>query len=746
MDVGARHWEYRYEDARGRLTTIVDPMLHETHFAYDEADRLLWQQLPGSDDSARVYFDHDAEGNLTGVKPPGRSFHNFTLTPGALTQAYDPPDVLGLAVDQTSYQYNLDRQLEHLYRPDGLAVDLGYESGTGRLVSVTQPRGTSSLTYVPGPGGNGAGHAQSLSSPDGVGLTFGYDGSLPTSETWGFGGGVTGSVSYAFDENFWPTSQTVQGSTGAASTLTYDFDADGLVTSATINGGPALALQPDSVTSLLANTRIAGVQTRYGYNPYAELTSTATWVGSDTLYAATYERDDLGRITRIVETTDGTTTDRAYTYHDRGWLKGVRDSIGHVALGSYAYDLNGNDTLAVDDRGSRSGHYDAQDRLTALGGATYGYTAAGERTARTVGSATDSTYYDLLGNLTRVKLASGDVLEYRVDGKNRRVARLLNGTLTARWLYGNDLAVVGELDGSGALVKRFVYASSGHVPDLMIVRNPSGPDSTYRIVTDHLGSVRLVVNASTGWVAQHMDYDAWGHVTRDTRAGFTPFGYAGGLYDPATGLVRFGARDYDADAGVWTAKDPLGTPVSRGTYCYCGDNPIDRIDPSGLVDTRALLSAGFGLATNIALFSTGLFFSETGAGVIVAAYGAYGIGANIGNIGNALADRPSGPTGPIQTTSQLGMLAGGVDAGGRTWNVVDMLAQVGDAAVPTLAAGQIDMRGAVKPLGPAGSALGFVERAHVPPEKAYPLLRVAAFANLFLDAMDILRKWPCLFP
>jgi len=45
-------------------------------------------------------------------------------------------------------------------------------------------------------------------------------------------------------------------------------------------------------------------------------------------------------------------------------------------------------------------------------------------------------------------------------------------------------------------------------------------------------------------------------VLSDTSPKFQPFGFAGGLYDPDTGLVRFGARDYDAAAGRWTAKDP----------------------------------------------------------------------------------------------------------------------------------------------------------------------------------------------
>ena len=82
-------------------------------------------------------------------------------------------------------------------------------------------------------------------------------------------------------------------------------------------------------------------------------------------------------------------------------------------------------------------------------------------------------------------------------------------------------------------------------------------DTIYQIITDHLGSVRLVTNVTNGTIAQRIDYDEFGNVIYDSNPGFQPFGFAGGLYDPETKLVRFGARDYDATVGRWTAKIPI---------------------------------------------------------------------------------------------------------------------------------------------------------------------------------------------
>ena len=64
---------------------------------------------------------------------------------------------------------------------------------------------------------------------------------------------------------------------------------------------------------------------------------------------------------------------------------------------------------------------------------------------------------------------------------------------------------------------------------------------------------------------------------------FQPFGFAGGLYDPDTGLVRFGARDYDAEIGRWTNRDPIGFGGGLSNlYEYVNNDPVNLIDVTGL--------------------------------------------------------------------------------------------------------------------------------------------------------------------
>ena len=126
-----------------------------------------------------------------------------------------------------------------------------------------------------------------------------------------------------------------------------------------------------------------------------------------------------------------------------------------------------------------------------------------------------------------------------------------------------------------------MYATRAHVPDYMVRGG-----TLYRLVTDDIGSVRLVVKGTTGEVIQRIDYDAFGQVISDNNPGFQPFGFAGGQYDPDTKLVRFGERDDDAETARWISRDPIGFGGGQGNlYAYSQGDPINLVDPTGLETT-----------------------------------------------------------------------------------------------------------------------------------------------------------------
>jgi RHS repeat-associated protein len=186
--------------------------------------------------------------------------------------------------------------------------------------------------------------------------------------------------------------------------------------------------------------------------------------------------------------------------------------------------------------------------------------------------------YDSFGNLRSADL-NGTNITYTVDPLNRRIGKTVDGIPVQKFIYQNQLNPVAELDGSNNVVSVFIYANKGNVPAYLVKDGV-----TYRIISDQVGSVRLVVNIADGSVVQRMDYDEFGNVLLDSNPGFQPFGFQGGLYDRDTGLVRFGARDYDPRIGRWLTKDALGFEAGINFYVFCGNDPVNQIDPFGLCE------------------------------------------------------------------------------------------------------------------------------------------------------------------
>jgi RHS repeat-associated protein len=345
------------------------------------------------------------------------------------------------------------------------------------------------------------------------------------------------------------------------------------------------------------------------YNPFAEPETYSASVSGSPAYSYSVARDKLGRITQKTETVAGAATVYNYTYDLAGRLTDVLKN-GNLA-GHYAYDDNGNRLVSGVGPAQVAGAYDAQDRLLTYGANVYAYTANGELTSKTVAGQTTVYNYDVLGNLRSAQLADGTNIEYVIDGQNRRIGKKVNGSLTQGWLYNGQLQIVAELDGAGNVTSRFIYADRANVPAYLVKAG-----ATYRIIADHLGSPRLIINTATGLTAQRLDYDEFGNITQDTNPALQPFAFAGGLYDLHTKLIRFGARDYDPSTGRWTTKDPIRfRGLDSNLYKYVFDDPINLRDPDGYLFVVDDLLYGIGIVSPQAVLLAAIVLAVIAGGI-----------------------------------------------------------------------------------------------------------------------------------
>ena len=158
-----------------------------------------------------------------------------------------------------------------------------------------------------------------------------------------------------------------------------------------------------------------------------------------------------------------------------------------------------------------------------------------------------------------------------------------------------------------------------------------------------MGSPRVISNA-TGTVIKTISYDSYGNVIEDSNPSFSiPFGFAGGLQDSDTGLIRFGYRDYDPETGRWTARDPIGfAGGDTNLYGYVLGDPINFIDPDGLmalpvlpqwfVDGAAGLGDGIIAGLTLGLVDAGDIRSGLGIdGAVDTCSSAYSVGGFASN-------------------------------------------------------------------------------------------------------------------
>jgi RHS repeat-associated protein len=124
----------------------------------------------------------------------------------------------------------------------------------------------------------------------------------------------------------------------------------------------------------------------------------------------------------------------------------------------------------------------------------------------------------------------------------------------------------------------------------------------YFYLHDRLGSVRQVISYMTnGLVLNSYTYDPFGEMIAAECAETidNPFKFTGQYFDSEIGQYYLRARQYDPQLMRFTGRDPFGgkeqESLSLHKYLYCQNEPVNRIDPSGLYtgyDDAAFAAAG----------------------------------------------------------------------------------------------------------------------------------------------------------
>ncbi len=277
-----------------------------------------------------------------------------------------------------------------------------------------------------------------------------------------------------------------------------------------------------------SNSALGALSQNLSYDNYGQLSSDQHFSGKTNLYSATYLTDKLGRIisTKVTTGTETKTFEIEYDLQGR-----VSKTIKNgVPAKEYQYDSNGNRTRVVEDGKSTEAIYDDQDRLIRYGTAEYQYSANGDLIGKVEKVSGQTQYqYDVFGNLRSVRLSGGKVIEYLVDGLNRRVGKKVNGKLVQSFIYQTQYQIAAELDGGGNIIKRFVYGMKPNIPDYAIVNGKK-----LKIISDQVGTPRLIVDSTSGQVVERLESDEFGIPENGKFSAVIPFGFAGGLVDQDT--------------------------------------------------------------------------------------------------------------------------------------------------------------------------------------------------------------------
>lgn len=578
-------------DSLGRITGVwEDPagLNYETDYTYDVLDNLLTvTQKGGTTDSTQWRnrtFSYDSLSQLLTASNPESGTLTYTYDAGGnvSTKTAPAPNQTGTATVTTTYTYDaLNRPTQKSYNDSSTpSVFFAYDGpNNGFGVQATNLVGRLDEEWT---GTSCCGTTAEI---------FGYDqrGRIVMNEQYTSNMGYH-AVNYTYDL----AGDLTSGSNGEGVTINYSYGA---------------AARPTGVTSSLVDSThpatLFTVDLSLGYFPTGELrkgafgnglletnvynnrlqpcrlnvNSSSTALGTcgdsipsgsvqDLTYGFNAGTSDNGNIATMVGT-GNQVFNRTYGYDALNRLSTMADSASNQGCKGLheTYDAWGNRTNQSVTSGSCFTFSAAATTQNRLSG--YSYDAAGNMT----GDGSHTYTYDAENRL--VKVDGGSTATYVYDAEGRRAEK----TTSAGWRdYIRDLGgqVVAEVNANGWQVG-YVYLGASFLAQY-------SNSTTYFVLSDHLGSTRVMTNMSGG-VFDSMDYQPFG----EQIAGGTgsPHKFTGKERDAESGLDNFGFRYNASTMGRFMTPDPsrlsvfFTNPQTWNRYSYVYNNPLRLTDDNG---------------------------------------------------------------------------------------------------------------------------------------------------------------------
>ena len=230
--------------------------------------------------------------------------------------------------------------------------------------------------------------------------------------------------------------------------------------------------------------------------------------------------------------------------------------------------LNGNQLLSVNDAATASAYNNVFEfKDVAKVSSEYAYDLNGNLT-KDLNKKITGIQYNYLNLPSQVTFTDGNTTTYTydADGTKLRTVHKIGGTTTTTDYCGNVIYENGTA--------KCLLTEGGSL---------SLNDKKYHYyLQDHQGNNRVVAS-SDGSVEETNHYYPFGGVFAGT-GNVQAYKYNGKELDAKKGLnwYDYGARMYDAGLGRFTTVDPFAENYyATSSYAYCGNNPVNRIDPDG---------------------------------------------------------------------------------------------------------------------------------------------------------------------